>query len=199
MGFWPDPYWAVTHFNAYDTQGIYGWEELHFRFQSGIHGEFYLNDRWGIHAHLFYERWTFTDDPETGFRLGNFGNYQSILHYRLHLGELGISLRYFLADRQFPLRPFLEAGLGNTFILGGSVKHEQLPWSSFFPEVQTYTYRLRYEYSSVITNAGIQYRFANRWGAEIVLTGRLPFFTTDMSNLQFGLQAGINHYLPSIP
>ena len=44
-----------------------------------------------------------------------------------------------------------------------------------------------------------QYRFTNRWGAEFALTGRLPFSNTPMSNLQFGMNAGINYYLIPTP
>ena len=193
LGLQSNLYWQKMYFS---TDGFRSRIETLSHLQYGMNGEKYLGERLGLHAHFLYEQREFTDEWASGYRYAFSQKPYRIIDYHLHLGEFGISIRFYAQEKKSRIRAYLEAGLASTFILSGTADQKPHPISlGFNIQEEQRIYRMNYRNTTVIANAGLQYRLTNRWGVELSANSRLYFSNPPWSNMPFGINAGINHYL----
>ena len=199
VGIQTNPHWVKKYYlsSGYNTQ-----LETILRSQYGFQAEKYLNNRFGVHVHILYENQRFTDDLPPMIRyIQHMERYPNpvdtyrIIETNYHIGEIGISIRYYQQKLRAPVRTFVELGVGNSMLINGTSSQRPHPLSSFSFEEETVRYYLKNWFASVIANTGIQYRFANHWGAEFAMTSRLPITSKPWKSFQYGFSGGLNYYL----
>ena len=178
--------------------------EMKFDALAGISGEKYWGEHLGIRLSLLAAQIRWETGVMRTHAWGDYGNYYT--KYTSNLIQPEIAIRLYQQSILLPLRAFVELGSGLTFEVNGN----QIRPSHPDPSIARLVVQRPVQkwYFAVLASTGFQYRWSNRWGAEIGIAGRLPIIRTFLEdqfpfagkgwkNFQYGLNLACNYFLPT--